>query len=150
MRALVQVYALRLDHDHVAKVQAATLGRGDAGLLPEPHLYGSPEWWSMVETGEIQVHTVRGSISKVFMSGHNDYPEFEIDQAGVKTRWTRETSEVPDSPFTRNQLAELYQPGAEVQLLYVLQRFKKPLKVLGEHSRCVIEIWLAPAARARL
>ena len=86
VRPLVQVYGLRFDHDYVAKVQEATLNTADAGLLPEPHLYGSPEWWSTVETGGIPIHTVAGTISKVFMSGHNDWPEFEIDEAGVKTR----------------------------------------------------------------
>jgi len=146
MKKRVQVYGLRFDDDYVSKVQSATLGATGAGLVPDPHLYGSAEWWASIESGNIPVRAITGTISRVFMSGHNDYPEFEIDSDGQKTCWTRTTSAIPDCDLTRGQLANLYRIGASVKLSYVEQRFKTPLKGVGEHSECILEIWIAPAA----
>ena len=146
MSRLTQIYSLREDRDHINAVQRATLETTDLGLVPDPWLFGSLDWWEGVGSGDIPIQTVVGQISHVFMSGHNDYPEFEIDDGASKTHWTRQTSEVPGSALSRRQMADLYREGARVRLSYVLQRFKKPLAGLGPHSKCVIEIWVEDAA----
>ena len=108
-------------------------------------LFGSSDWWANIESGELPTHTITGIISRVFLSGHNDYPEFEIDSDGERTCWTRTTSSIPGCDLTRRELANLYRSGARVNLTYVEQRFKTPLPGVGEHSKCVLEIWIAPA-----
>jgi len=117
----------------------------DFGLIRDPHLYGSPAWWADVESGRIPIRVVSGTISRVFMSGHNDWPEFEIDTGRKKSCWNRATSDIPGSTRSRSQLADLYRAGASVELSYVEQRFKKPIPGLGETSKCVLEIWITPA-----
>jgi hypothetical protein len=141
----IQVYNLRFDDDHVFKVQSATLGTTGAGLVPDPHLFGSPDWWATIESGELPIHTITGTISRVFLSGHNDYPEFEIDSDGERSCWTRTTSSIPGCDLKRSELANLYRSGACVKLSYVEQRFKTPLPGVGECSKCVLEIWISPA-----
>ena len=122
------VFELRHATSHVAAVQDATLHSSWAGLIPEHGLFGSPEWWSAVESGDIPTHRVSGIISRVYMSGHNDYPEFEVTSGSTTTSWTREGDD------------EAYIPGRAVTVEYVLQRFKKPLKGVGENSQSVLRI----------
>ena len=122
------VYDLRGDHKRIAEVQSATLNSDDAGLVPEQGVYGSPEWWRAISDGVIPMQTLLGTIGRVYMSGHNDYPEFEVDDGVSRTQWTREG---PDAAYVI---------GRSVQIEYVLQRFKKPLKATGSNSRCVLRI----------
>ena len=56
---------------------------------------------------------VRGVISQLYMAGHGDWPEFEIQSSGQTTRWSR----------FGNQKA--YEVGRRVRLDYVLQRPQK-------------------------
>jgi hypothetical protein len=110
---MVAVYELRRDLRLIEMVQKATLHRDDAGLVPEHGLFGSDEWWAAIADGSLPTHTVRGRISSVFMSGHNDFPEFEVDDGSARTTWKREG----DDSF--------YQVGRAVQIDYVLTRFKR-------------------------
>lgn len=103
-------YDLAEDKETVDAVQRATLTTKEFGLVPEVALYGSDEWWAAIADGRIQKHTVRGIISRVFMSGHGDWPEFELDSGGVKTRWTRLGKPA------------LYAVGSEAEVEYVLQK----------------------------
>jgi hypothetical protein len=122
------VFELRLATSYVAAVQDATLRSSRAGLIPEHGLFGSPEWWSAVESGDIPTHRVSGIISRVYMSGHNDYPEFEVTSGGTTSSWTREGDD------------KAYILGHAAAVEYVLQRFKTPLKSVGEHSKSVLRI----------
>jgi len=79
---LRKIYDLREDTDHVIQVQKATLTTKEFGLVPEHGPFGSPEWWSAVADGRIPVHTLEGRISRVFLSGHNDWEEFEVESNG--------------------------------------------------------------------
>lgn len=106
-------YDLAEDYDTIALVQRATLTTKEFGLVPDVALYGSDEWWAAIADGRIPRHEVRGTISRVFMSGHGDWPEFELDSSGVKSRWTR----------LGNQA--LYVEGREAKVEYVLQRPRK-------------------------
>jgi hypothetical protein len=110
----VKVYDLAQDQDTIALVQKASLQTHDFGFLPEIALFGSKEWWAAVEDGRIPRHVVEGVISRVYMSGHGDRPEFEIESGGQITRWTRFGDQ------------KVYKAGRRVRLEYVLQRPKKP------------------------
>ena len=133
----IEIYNLRNDGNHVALVQHATINRPDAGFVPENGLFGSEDWWASIQSGKLPVHTISGKITKVYMSGHNDYPEFEIDDGGSTTSWTR------------LGVDSEYIVGRTILIEYVLQRYKdnpdkklnKELrKILGEFSKCVLRI----------
>ena len=132
-----EIYNLRNDGNHVAQVQHATLHRPDAGLVSEQGLFGSDEWWASIQAGKIPVYSITGTITRVYMSGHNDYPEFEIDDGHSIISWTRLGA---DSEYI---------VGRTVIIDYVLQRYKdnpdkklnkKLKKILGEHSKCVLRV----------
>jgi hypothetical protein len=59
------------------------------GLEPEVALYGSDDWWGAIADGRISKHEARGTITRLFVSGHGDWPELELDSNGTKTNWTR-------------------------------------------------------------
>ena len=40
--------------------------------MSEHGLFGSPEWWSAIEKGELTVYTVRGVICDLVMESMND------------------------------------------------------------------------------
>jgi hypothetical protein len=125
----VKIYDLKQDHRKINLVQKATLETKDYGLVPEPALFGSPDWWRAVEENLIPVHTIEGIISRVYMSGHNDYPEFEIDDGQKKTQWTREGKD------------EAYVVGRRVKLKYVFQKPKRAFGGKYPHEE-VLEIWI--------
>jgi hypothetical protein len=127
---LVKIYDLKQDHRQIGLIQKATLETKDYGLVPEHALFGSPDWWRAVEENLIPVHTIEGIISRVYMSGHNDYPEFEIDDGQEKTRWTREGKD------------EAYVIGRRVKLKYVFQKPKKAFGGKYPHE-VVLEIWIS-------
>ena len=110
---MVAVYELRNDKRLIEMVQTATLHRDDFGLVPEHGLFGSGEWWAAIADGSLPTHTVRGRISNVFLSGHNDFPEFEVDDGSARTTWARQGDD------------SYYQVGCAVQVDYVLTRFKR-------------------------
>lgn len=127
------VYQLRKDHKYIQLVQEATLGREDAGLKITHGLFGSEEWWDNIKNGALPTDTIKGVISDVYMSGHTDYPEFEVlSSDGHKTTWARDVN---------NGLEDgIYEIGKKVEIDSVIQKFKNVCPVLGEDSKCVIEI----------
>lgn len=130
MTEWVKIYDLKEDLETIQLVQRATLNTKEFGLEPDVALYGSDEWWRAVSDGRIATHSVSGTISRVYMSGHGDWPEFEVDSGGEKTRWTR----VGDQ--------SLYEPGSRVKVEYVLQ--KRRTRVLGElEQKEVLRIFVA-------
>lgn len=83
-----KIYSLKSDVRHIENVQKATLKTKKYGIVSDG-LFGSTEWRQALERGEIEIHTVEGVISKVYMSGHNDFPEFKIESDGNVTSWAR-------------------------------------------------------------
>jgi hypothetical protein len=108
------VYDLAQDQETIALVQRASLQTQGFGFVPEVALFGSKEWWAAVADGRIPRHTIEGVISRLYMSGHGDWPEFEIQSGERTTRWTRFGDQ------------KAYAVGRKVRLEYVLQRPKKP------------------------
>ena len=129
MRELQTAYRLEDDKRMIKILQEASLDKSDNGLKIENNLLiGSKNWFAAISTGIIEPTTVVGTICKVYMAGHNDYPEFEIDSNGEKTRWTRDGNE------------ELYRTDKQVELTYVIQKFKKSIDIIGPTTKMVIEI----------
>jgi hypothetical protein len=127
---LKEIYNLKNDRRRIKLVQNASLGKSsNSGLkIVDGILFGTKEWFNAIETGKINKVTLKGTISKVYMSGHDDYPEFEIENESGKSNWTREGND--------NE----YRVGRNVELVYVEQLFKRPLDIIGPISQCVIQI----------
>jgi len=139
-RGMVAVYRLSRDKEHLESVQRATLNTKKSGLRPTHGLFGSPEWWGKIESGELPIHRLRGVIIRLFMGGMNDWPEFTIKaDSGKESNWARAANS--------QDLYELYAVGLPVELDYVIQRSKyKSWLGTGEKHKCVLEIRLGDVA----
>ena len=118
----VVAYDLATDQETISQVQRATLITKDFGLVPEVALYGSDEWWAAIRDGRIPKHEVTGSISRLYMTGHGDWPEFELDSNGTKTTWTRMGNQA------------VYAEGKEAKIEYVMQKLRRDLLNQGEYK----------------
>ena len=127
------VYRLREDKRIIQLIQDASLHRDDAGLKQTHGLFGSKVWWEHTEDGTLPVITIRGVITRVFMSGHNDWLEFEMTtDTGEKLRWTRKAN--------GSGRDDDYKVDHKVEVDYAIQKFKKVCRALGEDSHCVLAI----------
>lgn len=108
-----KIYDLHDDTSFVAQVQNATQTTLEFGFVPEHGIFGTHAWWDAVEDGRIKIHTVEGHIKRVYMGSMNDWPEFEIDQDGTISSWSRHST-VPEG-------SSCYVAGRRVRLDYVVQ-----------------------------
>jgi len=131
---MVSIYQLRNDTDHIKKVQKATLTTEQYGIQPTHGLFGSDEWWQKIASGELLMHRLRGTITRVYMGSMNDWPEFAMRaDDGAETSWSR----FADS----SELSQLYAVGKRIELDYVVQRNRfKMVNPAGEETTCVIEV----------
>lgn len=131
--SLKQIYNLKNDSRRIKMVQEASLDKDSrSGLKIENGLlFGTKEWFSAIENDIIPKHVINGIISRVYMSDHNDFPEFEIESNEGKTTWMREG------------IDEEYKVGKRIELIYVEQKFKRPIDIIGTISKYVIEIKIA-------
>lgn len=97
------------------------------GFKIEHGLVCSEEWWDAVEQGLIEKHIVDGVITRLYRTGHNDYPEFEIKSQEGTSSWPRCGND------------EHYKIGAKVRVVFVWQKFKKPLEG-GELTKFLLSI----------
>ncbi len=126
----VNVYDLGGDCQGIESTQEASL-QGDYGLDTKPALFGSNEWWQLLGTEKLPLHTIEGVISEVYMSGHNDFPEFEVDDGTARTQWMRLGDD------------SVYIVGRPVRLQFVEMKFKKVAgkrPVTDDVCECVIRI----------
>ncbi len=129
-------YRLREDHTRVKHVQEATLNTVEFGLQPIHGLYGSPEWWNNIAAGVLPVHTLKGTIVKVYMGSMGDWPEFRVrEEDGNESNWTREAQS--------QELDAAYRVGCSVEIDYVVERFKEKAWNGPEETKSVIEIRVA-------
>lgn len=127
---MIKIYDLRDDKRTIKLIQNATLNTKDFGLKPEHGLFGSGEWWEAIENGTIPKKVLEGIISRVYMSGHNDFPEFEVTASDrSKTNWGRRGHD------------KYYVPGKKIKMIYVVQKFKRPLRNQTD-SHNILEIWI--------
>ena len=91
MNLFKSIYNLKGDNSRIKMVQEASLdNKSFAGYKQENGLlFGTKEWFDAIETGKILKNVVRGVITRVYMSGQNDFPEFEVENIEGKTIWTR-------------------------------------------------------------
>lgn len=126
-------YRLRDDADKVRQIQEATLKTKEFGLQPTHGLHGSHDWWNNVARGALKLHTLKGTIVKVYMGSMGDWPEFQVQEAdGTESSWTRDAQS--------RELDALYQVGCAVEIDYVVERFKEEAWNGPEETKCVVEI----------
>ena len=113
MKDLQTAYRLKDDKNEIEMLQAASSDpKSQSGLKIENGLLvGTDKWINSIDSGQIVKTTLRGTITKVFMSGHNDWPEFEMEVMGEKTNWTRCGED------------DFYKVGKEIELTFVKQKF---------------------------
>jgi len=115
---MVTVYKLADDRDSIARIQKATLTTDDFGIRQTHGLFGSPEWWAKIASGELLLETIRGTISKVYMGSMGDWPEFQVETSdGTKESFTRWVS--------RREMDREYRNGRLVEIDFVWQFHKK-------------------------
>lgn len=114
---MTEVYSLRQDQKYIRDVQKATLESEEFGLQQTHGLFGSDEWWARIADGSLPVHTVRATISRMWMGSMNDWPECEVvSDEGEKSTWTRYADD------------SWYQIGNRIEIDYVVQKFKPSAK----------------------
>lgn len=130
------VYRLHDDTEQVAAIQRATSTTDDFGIEPTHGLLGSDEWWRSIETGQLPLQTLRGTISRVYMASMNDWPEFEVrSDTGEVSHWTRESN--------TSALGLSYAPGRSVEIDYVIQHHRTRSFDGGAETKVVVEIRVA-------
>ena len=123
-------YNFKDDKEAIKRLQEVSSDpKSNYGLKMENGLLvGTKEWFLATEDGRLPIKTLIGRISKVYMSGHNDWPEFEIESKEGLSTWTREGND------------SLYQVGKLVELDFVIQKYKRPWDMLGPTTKTVLEI----------
>lgn len=91
-------------------------------------LFGTTEWFDAIDNGIILKYLISGSISNIYLSGQNDYTEFEITSDEDKTTW----------PIKGDNA--IYKIGKNITLTYIEQKFKRPSDITGLISKCIISI----------
>ena len=125
-------YDLRHDSRRVSAVQNATLTTERYGIVPDHGLFGSDEWWRAIESGALQVNRIEGTVCRVHMSGHNDFPEMDVDDGMSKSRWERYGKESE------------YVEGQRVVIEYVQTTSRFSLEL----HPSVIRVWLGATSAA--
>lgn len=112
MKSFKKVYDLRSDQKFIEFLSEWVFGKKFGENYNQPvdgFIPGSIEWFTKIDEGQIPLHKVEGVISKVYMTGHNDYPQFDIDSNGKITSWTRKGDDTD------------YIIGRKVTVTYTLQ-----------------------------
>lgn len=130
MIEFITAYRFENDKEGIKRLQEVSADpKSDYGLKIENGLLvGTNEWFKATENGQIKKKIIKGRISKVYMSGHNDWPEFEIEHNEEKSTWTRDG------------IDKLYVIGKQVELTYVMQKYKRPWDITGPTTKKVLEI----------
>jgi hypothetical protein len=130
-------YQLKVDSSRIAAIQKATLNTDEFGIEQTHALFGSPEWWKQISSGQLPLHTLYGVIVERFMGSMGDWPEIRVrSSAGEISQWTREVN-------VKEQDA-LYIPGQRIEIDYVLQRHRPKSFDKGGGTKVVIEIRVDP------
>jgi hypothetical protein len=123
-------YKFKDDKEAIKRLQEASSDpKSNYGLKVENGLLvGTKEWFLATEDGRLLKETLTGRISKVYMSGHNDWPECEIESKEGLSTWTREGND------------RLYQVGKLIEIDFVIQKYKRQWDMLGPTTKQVLEI----------
>lgn len=123
-------YKFKDDKEAIKRLQEVSIDpKSNYGLKVENGLLvGTNEWFQAIDNKIIPKITLTGIISKVYMSGHYDWPEFEIKSNEGLSTWTREGED------------RLYQVGKLVEIDFVTQKYKRQWDMLGPTTKKVLEI----------
>lgn len=121
-----------LADDAPALERMAQASRTGTGLAPTLGVIGTREWWAAVGTAELPFVIVKGELSGLRTSGHNDYPEFGVETTDGATHW-----------FARNAEDVRYRLGARVRVALVEPLLSQEWPVIGNKSRVVVKIQIS-------
>lgn len=139
---MTTIYLLRTDTKKIAEIQSVTQSTSDYGIEPTHGVFGSDEWWSNIDSGELPRVTVRGIITRISSTEHGGWPEFELTTTeGEASNWTREVN--------NPELDKLYRAEAKIEVDYVIQRNRKSSFDGGSETKIVIEIRIDDAVQQK-
>lgn len=75
-------------NDNKTKVIQERIKNGELSYRTKWGLYGTNEWYNNLQNDNLIV-TIKGTISKLINTGHNDFPEFEIECGNEKFQFER-------------------------------------------------------------
>lgn len=134
---VIIVYRLKEDHHRIDQVQRATRTTESFGIEPTHGMFGSDEWWQNLESGQLPLHTLRGTIKNVYMGSMGDWPEFKmLSDTGEESSWTRWLQSAEQDQF--------YRVGARIEIDYVWQQSRAKSFDHGARREQVIEIRIDP------
>ncbi len=136
---IVKIYDLKKEQEYIHLVQKGIVEARDARdklfnklLIDKYGLFGSLEWWNAIKTGIIPVYAVEGVITRLYVSGHNDFPEMQIDDGHEKTTWMRQGKD------------EMYEVGRKIKIKYFLQKTSRQFISSASYPyKRVLEIWVS-------
>jgi len=99
------------------------------GLSSKNGVIGSEEWWKNINEGKIVVRLIEGRITRVFISGHNDFPEFEMNSDGKIS--------IRECLATKLDYDRHYEVGKTIVIRYA-EVYRKGLNTPHE---LVLDIW---------
>lgn len=142
MNSFKKVYDLREDDRFTRPIPSAS--RGPVKIRDEYGEPGSAAWWGAIASGRLTTHFVEGRIIGIFATGlpGSDWPEFEIESSGRRTRWSRYASAGAADSRERREAIDLYQVGRRVRLRYVLRSIEPPLPGKA-FVKTVLDIWIS-------
>jgi hypothetical protein len=120
------VYDLRNDSEGIKHMQSGSLDAGAVGLRVTHGLVGSTEWWTQIQNGALQLHSVQGVISGFWPGqGGGGSAEFELKHSdGSKSMWLCELE--PDSA------KHIFRIGGKALVKFVFQESKSAFN--GTHE----------------
>jgi hypothetical protein len=81
------VYDMRQDERLLAQMRKASLSTGQLGLTVKHGIVGSPEWWSVLESGQIKLEKFIGFIRRVDGGPMGDSTIVRIEGNGETKSW---------------------------------------------------------------
>lgn len=90
-------------NDKKTKFIQDRIKNGELSYRTKWGLYGTDEWFNNLQKDNLIV-TIQGTISKLINTGHNDFPEFEIESGTEKFQ------------FERLGLEKYYQIGKKIKV----------------------------------
>lgn len=109
------LYDLRQDEQLLRDIEEASL-HTDRGLKLTHGVVGSEQWWKAIETGEIPMYRITGTIVEISRGPMGDWPVIHVrsDSDGNISSWSTGTL-LPESFL-----------GRPIVIEYVEQEAKKP------------------------
>lgn len=112
------IYDVRTDNSRTSLIQKR-IKEVQSGFRTKWGLYGTDEWWENLNENNL-VEIIEGTISDIYMSGHNDFPEFEVNTG--------------DQKFSFERLGDIkaYEIGKKIKIYTVPNKFVNPMSRLED------------------